>query len=349
MHVELAIIGQGIAGSTLALQLIKRDISFVVIDKGATTAATTVSSGLINPITGRKYVKSWMIDELLPQSITTYREFEQLLGSSYINTIEIVRSIDTTEQENQWHIREADLGYQGYITSLYDGPDYHTVLNESHSFGVVRQSFNINAAELVKDFRQYLLDSDRLIERSINYDQIKISPKMIDLGDIKCRYLICAEGWGVRHNPYFQELPFRPAKGEVLIVKIEDSFPQTHILKYHKFFVPQKDEGLFWVGSNYFWDFEDDHPTDNGLSELTNYLNTYLKTKYEIVDHLAGVRPATKYRKPLIGRHQQYDNLILFNGLGTKGISLAPYWSKRLMDHIYDEKALGNELPILYP
>ena len=121
------------------------------------------------------------------------------------------------------------------------------MLNESHSFGVVRQSFNINAAELVKDFRQYLLDSDRLIERSINYDQIKISPKMIDLGDIKCRYLICAEGWGVRHNPYFQELPFRPAKGEVLIVKIEDSFPQTHILKYHKFFVPQKDLSLIHI------------------------------------------------------------------------------------------------------
>ena len=120
MHVEVAIIGQGIAGSTLALQLLKRDISFVVIDKGATQGASAVSSGLINPITGRKYVKSWMVDELLPQSITTYRGFEELLDSNYINTREIVRSIDTTEQENQWHIREADIGYQDYITSAYD-------------------------------------------------------------------------------------------------------------------------------------------------------------------------------------------------------------------------------------
>ena len=349
MHVEVAIIGQGIAGSTLALQLLKRDISFVVIDKGATQGASAVSSGLINPITGRKYVKSWMVDELLPQSITTYRGFEELLDSNYINTREIVRSIDTTEQENQWHIREADIGYQDYITSAYDGPDYHAVLNEAHSFGVVRQSFNIEASKLVKDFRQYLLDSSQLIELTINYDQIKVSPQMIDLGDIKCRYLICAEGWGVRHNPYFQDLPFRPAKGEVLLVKIEDSFPQSHILKYHKFFVPQKDKGLFWVGSNYFWDFEDDRPTENGRSELTNYLNTYLKTTYQVVDHLAGVRPATKYRKPLIGRHHKHDNLILFNGLGTKGISLAPYWSKRLIDHIYDEKPLSSELPSLYP
>jgi glycine/D-amino acid oxidase-like deaminating enzyme len=348
MQVEVAIIGQGIAGSTLALQLIQRGISFVVIDKGATSAATTVSSGLINPITGRKYVKSWMIDDLLPQSIKVYRAFEELLESTYINDRSIVRSIDTTEQENQWYVREADLGYQDYIVGDYDGPDYYPELNDARSFGVVHKSYNIDAAQLIQDFREYLLDNAQLIEQTINYDEIVFDKHNIRFGDIQCTYLICAEGWGVRHNPYFRDMPFRPAKGEVLMVRLNESFPTSHILKYHKFLVPQNEKHHFWLGSNYSWEFVDEHPTEEGRKELTNYLNTYLKTEYKVIDHLAGVRPATKYRKPLIGSHHQHKNLVLFNGLGTKGISLAPYWSNRLINHIYVQQELGTELPSLY-
>ncbi len=345
MDVEVVIIGQGIAGSTLALQLINRDISFLVIDKGSTTGASSVSSGLINPITGRNYVKSWMIDELLPQSIKIYQEMEQLLGNSYINNRPIVRSIDSIEQENQWHIREADLGYQAYIGGAYDGPEYQSLLNEARSFGIVRRSYNVEVGQLIKDLRKYLLDNGQLIEESVDYNEIIISSSHVQVGDIRCTYLICAEGWGVRHNPFFNDRPFRPAKGEVLRIKMKGSFPHSHILKYHKFFVPQDEEGMFWVGSNYSWDFENERPTENGRSELTNYLNTYLKLDYEIIDHLAGVRPATKYRKPLIGRHHEHPNLILFNGLGTKGISLAPFWSERLINHLIDNKELRSELP----
>lgn len=348
MDVEVAIIGQGIAGSTLALQLIMRNISFVVIDKGATTGASSVSSGLINPITGRKYVKSWKVDELLPQSIKIYREMEQLLGRRYINSRPIVRSIDSVEQENQWHMREADLGYRDYIHGVYDGPDYSPFLNEARSFGIVHKSYNVEVDQLIKDIRKHLIEKGQLVEDVVDYEQIEITSSHVRVDDIKCNYLVCAEGWGVRHNPYFKDLPFRPAKGEVLRVKIDGAFPQSHILKYHKFFVPQNEDGTFWIGSNYLWDFEDELPTENGRSELTNYLNTYLKLDYEIIDHLAGVRPATKYRKPLIGRHQEHPNLILFNGLGTKGISLAPYWSERLVNHIINGRELGSDLPKLY-
>lgn len=348
MKVEVVIIGQGIAGSTLALQLLNRGIEFVILDEGSTTGASAVSSGLINPITGRKFVKSWMIDELLPSSIEVYRQFEQLLKHKYINSRPIVRSIDTVEQENQWHVRQADLGYQEYINGDYTGPDYHPMLNDAKSFGQVHQSFNIQVDRLIKDFRAFLRQSDLIREEVVDYSNIVIGSDQILIGEISCKHLICAEGWGVKHNPFFRDLPFRPAKGEALIVKLDNSFPQTHILKYHKFFVPQEEEGLFWVGSNYFWDFDDEQPTENGRSELINYLNNYLKGNYEIVNHLAGVRPATKYRKPLIGQHGQYQNLWIFNGLGTKGISLAPYWSQRLIDHIMDNKALGSELPNLY-
>ena len=188
----MVIIGQGIAGSTLALQLLNRGIEFVILDEGSTTGASAVSSGLINPITGRKFVKSWMIDELLPSSIEVYRQFEQLLKHKYINSRPIVRSIDTVEQENQWHVRQADLGYQEYINGDYTGPDYHPMLNDAKSFGQVHQSFNIQVDRLIEDFRAFLRQSDFIREEVVDYSNIVIGSDQILIGEISCKHLICA-------------------------------------------------------------------------------------------------------------------------------------------------------------
>ena len=335
MQVDIAVIGQGIAGSTLALELLRRDISFVVIDKGLEHSASKVSSGLINPITGRNYVKSWMIDVLLPTCISVYSSFENLLGKSYIRANPIVRSLDSIEQENQWHLRVGDDGYTDYISEDYQGPDYSKWFNDTYAFGDVKGSFNIDVASMLSDFNTYLSERGLLVREDINYNQLAINPQSIQISNIQARYVICAEGWAVKNNPYFCDLSFRPAKGEVLICQIE-KIPIDHILKFHKFLVPLNDDGLFWVGSNYEWRFVDNSPTEKGRSEIQSYLDTYLKVDYKIMDHLAGVRPATKYRKPLIGRHQRFSNLFILNGLGTKGISLAPYWSKRLIAHILD-------------
>jgi glycine/D-amino acid oxidase-like deaminating enzyme len=42
--------------------------------------------------------------------------------------------------------------------------------------------------------------------------------------------------------------------------------------------------------------------------------------------------------------HPQHKNLGIFNGLGSKGISLAPYWANHLVEHILEKKPLDSEV-----
>ncbi len=63
---EVLIVGQGLAGTWLSYWLYKAGISFKVIDQPNPDGASFRAAGLINPVTGRRMVTTWMIDELMP-------------------------------------------------------------------------------------------------------------------------------------------------------------------------------------------------------------------------------------------------------------------------------------------
>ena len=75
-------------------------------------------------------------------------------------------------------------------------------------------------------------------------------------------------------------------------------------------------------------------------------LDSILKIPYTITNQIAGIRPSTADRKPLVGRHEQYKQLYILNGLGTRGILLAPYLSKCLIEYIYKDVLIDHEINI---
>ncbi|HXB33647.1 MAG TPA: FAD-dependent oxidoreductase, partial [Puia sp.] len=66
MRVDVLIIGQGICGTFLSRELDRAGLSYLVIDEKRPDSASLAAAGLVNPVTGRRFVKTWMIDELLP-------------------------------------------------------------------------------------------------------------------------------------------------------------------------------------------------------------------------------------------------------------------------------------------
>ena len=62
--IDYLIVGQGIAGTLTAFQLLERNKKICIIDDGNKTSSSSVAAGMINPVTGRKYVKSWMIEKI---------------------------------------------------------------------------------------------------------------------------------------------------------------------------------------------------------------------------------------------------------------------------------------------
>ena len=75
-HTQILIIGQGLSGSWLSYYLQQLNIDCIVLDENKTNTASKVASGIINPVTGMRYVKTWMVDEAMPAAIKAYQEFD---------------------------------------------------------------------------------------------------------------------------------------------------------------------------------------------------------------------------------------------------------------------------------
>jgi len=83
-----------------------------------------------------------------------------------------------------------------------------------------------------------------------------------------------------------------------------------------------------------------------GRAEIIQKLEKIISCKYDIVEEKTGIRPTIKDRRPAIGSHQTYKNIYVFNGMGTKGISLSPYFSMHLLKHIFKHEALLSEIDV---
>ena len=70
-------------------------------------------------------------------------------------------------------------------------------------------------------------------------------------------------------------------------------------------------------------------------------LNQWLQLPYDIVDHIASERPANRERKPFVGLHPIKKNIGIFNGMGTKGCSLAPYYAAELTNHLIHQTPIN--------
>ena len=143
---------------------------------------------------------------------------------------------------------------------------------------------------------------------------------------------------------FFNYLPIKSLKGEYLIInapKLSSDF----ILKSSIYIIPLQKE-VFWVGSTFDFNDKSQKKTKKVYNFLLSKLNSFISVPFEVIDHKIGFRPVVKDRRPILGRHPKYDNLILFNGLGTRGLMLAPLLSKWLYEYISEDKELYNEISI---
>ncbi len=145
-------------------------------------------------------------------------------------------------------------------------------------------------------------------------------------------------------NPFFNYLPLDGTKGELLIIKAPD-LDLDVILNTSVFILPLGDS-LFKVGATYHWEDKTSVPTEEGKRELIDKIKEILNCDFEIVEHFAGVRPTVKDRRPLLGTHTQYKNLHILNGLGTRGVMLAPDMALQLFDYIENSKPLDKTIDI---
>lgn len=344
IYTKNLIVGHGIAGALLGYFLEEAGESVHYVDAPKQQAATQVAAGIINPITGRRYVKSWRIEELLPFAERTYQKLEAQLGIRFYHQRPLIRTLFNRGEENDWFSRKLDPGYRDYFQEEVDLgaiPDY---TQTAFSYMQVGQSAQVNIGVLETALRQQRVAKGCLHEWTFDYDQVEFLDNSCKYENITTERIIFCDGWRSRFNPYFNYLPFGGNKGEVLLIKIPGA-KLERIFKHRVFIVPFTDD-LYWVGSTSENKFEQEEPTPEGRLFLEGRLAELLTTPYEIVKHNAAVRPTVRDRRPFLGNHPHYPNVYIFNGLGTKGASLAPYWAKHYSDHLQEGIVLDPEVNI---
>lgn len=342
---DFVIVGQGLAGSVLAYSLWKQGQSVLVLDNPNLASSSKVAGGIYNPVTGKKLTKTWMADDLFPFLADFYTELEKVLGESFFYPLPIYRPFSNIQIQEVFKQEGATDGFAGFGTVDFQGDTYQELVQYSLGGVTTNHSGWLDLPKMLKAFRTFFLEKGILKEIQLNLDNVL--PEQLVYADnhvqISFKKLIFCEGDHARRNPFFNWLPFTSVKGEVLTVKIAQDFDE--IINQGVFVIPLGNQS-YRVGATYSWHALDGVPTESAQEELLTKYKKLMKPPCEVVEHLAGVRPATKDRRPFLGLHPRFSQLAIFNGLGSKGVSLAPYFAKEMADFLLIEKELNPEVNI---
>jgi glycine/D-amino acid oxidase-like deaminating enzyme len=331
MQVDYIIVGQGISGTMLSWALHKEGKSFVVLDKAQADTSSKIAAGIVNPVTGRRIVRSWMIEELIPFARTTYDELETFLGLHFIRHLDIIRFFPNAESRDLFatRITEDDTYLHTYPDQNHFNPYFHY----RHGCGQVRPAFCADVPVLLESWRRHLEGQNSYRAHSFDAAALEVQNDSVQYEDITAQKIIFCDGFVGEENTWFRRLPFSSNKGEALYIECPE-LENKHIFKMQFMLAPLMQQNVFWVGSTYQHDFTDPFPSEAFRTRTEAHLKEWIKPPFKIVDHKAAIRPATVERRPFVGVHPQHPAICILNGMGTKGTSLAPYFAHQLVQHL---------------
>lgn len=342
MEVDYIIVGCGLAGIAFCEQLRQNNKSFVVFDNSS-QHSSTVAAGLYNPVILKRFTEVWRAQEQLDIALPYYKSLESLLSKKLDYKSSIYRRFSSIEEQNEWFSAADKPALEPYLSTKIV-KNTNVSIDAPFGFGEVLHTGRIDTNVLIDSYRLFLEDNNRLYKELFKYEDLIIDRQEIKYNTISASHIVFSEGFGILKNPYFKNLPLSGTKGEILTIKALD-LKLDYILKSSAFLVPLGDD-LYSVGATYNWDDKTNSTTIEAKEELVNKLKKFMTCSFEVVNQVAGIRPTVKDRRPLVGSHNNYNNVFVLNGLGTRGVMIAPYVAQQLFNHIEKDETLEPEINI---
>lgn len=338
---DAIIVGQGLAGTTLALALRRLGCRVVIIDRGGERSASRVAAGLITPVTGQRMAASWRFAELFPVAESFYREVEQELGIRCFHRQRMVRLFVDEAERAAFEARAGTL-LRGLVEPLKPW-------KSACRFVINHGGFEMTTAARL-DVRAYLDATRARLEADGAFQTGEIDPATDIASDhsgvhiprfnLSANWLIFCQGYGT--NVLFYGIPFNAAKGEVLTLKC-GTVSECPIVHKGAWFAPLEGD-LALAGSTYERDVLDNVPTAAGRAQIEAKLRAMTDAPLEVIDHRAGVRPVLLDGRPILGMHPRFPRIGLFNGLGSKGALLAPHFAMQFANALLGRGTIDSEV-----
>ncbi len=339
---DYIIVGLGVAGASFIQQLDENRQNYIVFDNHS-QQSTRIAGGMFNPVILKRFTPAWKAHEWLKYALLQFQKAELKYDKKYIHYIDIYRKLTGVEEQNNWTTASDKPILSAYMKDVVfnaiDGID------APYGFGVLQGTGIVNVAQLLDDMAVDLKQGHKLIEADFDYDQLQIFPDYVSYQDIKARQIVFAEGYGLKQNPFFKQLPLTGTKGEMLMIETEADIP--YIVKSNVFIAPNvAHKGQYYIGATYNWEDKTNLPTAAAREHLESKLRKFLNKPYKVVQQKAGIRPTVIDRRPLVGKHSVYKNVAVLNGMGTRGVILAPATAKQLFQYLEFDMPMMKEIDI---
>ncbi len=331
---DVLILGHGIAGAVLAESCRLRGLSVHVFDRKRDGNASMAAGGAVNPVVLRRDVPIWRAAELMLLTHTFYVRWEQHLGIQCWHPLPLVKLFPTPNEVKQWERAMADPVTSQFITTRPE-PEIETApLRAPHGYGTVTDAAWLDLPMLLGEHRESLMRQDDLTEANVDRSQIKHEADGVRIGEVQGRWIVDCTG------PFSSTPGMVPVKGETLTVRI----PELHLTRMIHGSVgllPLGDH-LFRVGATFKWTDVWEGPTEEARGSLLARLQASVNAPIEVVAQHAGVRPTSQDRRPILGKTGAHSALL--NGLGVRGVMLAPWCTEHLLAHLFDGHTLDPEV-----
>lgn len=339
---DYLIVGSGLAGLAVTQTLRREGCSLRVFDD-ASQKASRVAGGLYNPVVLKRFTLAWEGSRLMAFSLPFYQGLERQWGISADRKQPVLRRLASAEEQNAWFEASDRPGLSEFLEPgviRNENPS----LDAPYGFGRVRNTGRIATSNLLNAFTENLRREGLLDTAAFDPTALVFADGHVCYDGLKARRVVFCEGFGMRGNPFFNYLPLQGTKGELLTI-LAPELREDRIVKSGVFFIPLGHD-RYRVGATYAWNDYTQEPTPGAREHLLGQLRKFVRCDFEVEGQVAGIRPTVPDRRPLVGRHPERPQLYVLNGLGSRGVLIAPYAAACLLAHMEGGKPLPPEMDI---
>jgi glycine/D-amino acid oxidase-like deaminating enzyme len=342
MKVDYIIVGLGLAGLAFAEELIQANKTFVVYEDDSQTSSL-VAGGVYNPVVLKRFTPVWNGAKQIEFAMPFYKSLEEKLQQALDVKFKTRKVFKSIEDQNNWFTASD----KPMLSEFMNDEIIHETIDgviADYGFGELNKTGRIDTEKLVTSYRIYLESIESIKYENFDYQKLRSTNTSIYYNAIEADRVVFCEGFGIKQNPFFNYLPLNEAKGELLTIHA----PELNIdflLKSAVFVLPIGND-YYKVGATFNWKDKTSEPSEEGKQELIEKLQKVITVPYTIVNQTAGIRPTVKDRRPLVGIHPENEKLAVLNGLGTRGVMIAPTVAKNLFNHLEKGEELDGEVDI---
>jgi glycine/D-amino acid oxidase-like deaminating enzyme len=340
---DYIIVGSGLAGIAFSEIALQNNKTILVVNNQSQNSSR-IAGGLYNPVILKRFSEVWQAEEQLELLYSFYANLEKKLQIKLDYKLPLLRKFYSVEEQNNWFTASDKPNLYKFLSTNLITKKWDAIPSP-FNFGEVLYSGYVDTNLLVDSYKQFLINQNAYLEDTFDYSGLVIEKEFISYQNIKAKHIVFAEGFGMLLNPFFNKLPLDGTKGELLLIKAPNL--NLDVIMKSSIFVLPIGNDLYKVGATYNWEDKTNIPTEAAKKELIDNLKELITCDFEVIEHYAGVRPTVKDRRPLVGTHPVHKNLHVLNGLGTRGVMLAPAMAKNLYNHIENQIPLDKNIDIL--